>query len=89
LTLWRKLTFQHGRLDEMIDGVEAWRKEAGADVVVYGHTHEPGHIGDHHFNSGTWARTNDTFVRISDNGRAAVWEWRHDNQPVPFARPLR
>jgi len=89
LTLWRKLTFQHGRLDEMLDGVEAWRKEAEADVVVFGHTHEAGHIGDCHFNAGTWARTNDTFVRIGDDGRAAVWEWRHDNQPVPFARTLR
>ena len=37
-------------MDEMLDGVEAYRKEAGADVVVYGHTHEPGHIGDYHFN---------------------------------------
>ena len=42
LTLWRHLTFQHGRRDEMLDGVEAYRKEAGADVVVYGHTHEAG-----------------------------------------------
>ena len=52
LTLWRHLTFQHGRRDEMLDGVEAYRKEARADVVVYGHTHEPGCIGDYHFNSG-------------------------------------
>jgi UDP-2,3-diacylglucosamine pyrophosphatase LpxH len=89
LTLWRKLTLQHGRMDEMIDGVEAYRKGAGADVVVYGHTHEPGCIGDYHFNTGTWARTNDTFVRINDDGDAAVWEWRHDNQPVLFSRVLR
>jgi len=57
--------------------------------VVYGHTHEPGTIGDHHFNTGTWARTNDTFVRISDDGRAAVWQWRHDNRPIPFSHALR
>lgn len=89
LTLWRKLTLQHGRIDEMIDGVEVYRKEAGADVVVYGHTHEPGCIGDYHFNTGTWARTDDTFVRINDDGDAAVWEWRHDNRPVLFSRVLR
>ena len=29
LTLWRHLTLQHGRMDEMLDGVEAYRKEAG------------------------------------------------------------
>jgi len=89
LTLWRKLTLQHGRMDEMLDGVEAYRKEAGADAVVYGHTHEPGRIGDHHFNTGTWARTNDTFVRINDDGSTAVWEWRYDNRPVLFSRVLR
>jgi len=89
LTLWRKLTLQHGRLDEMLDGVEAWRKEAGADVVVYGHTHEPGHIGDYHFNTGTWARTNDTFVRINYDGLAAVWEWLPDNRPALFSHALR
>ena len=82
LTLWRHLTFQHGRRDEMLDGVEAYRKEAGADVVVYGHTHEPGHIGDYHFNSGSWARTNDTFVRIEEDGQTAVWEWLPSNRPA-------
>jgi UDP-2,3-diacylglucosamine pyrophosphatase LpxH len=89
LTLWRHLTFQHGRRDELLDGVEAYRKEAGADVVVYGHTHEAGHIGDYHFNAGTWARTNDTFVRINDDGRTAVWEWLPSNRPALFPHALR
>jgi len=89
VTLWRKLTLQHGRLDEMIDGVEAWRKEAGADVVVYGHTHEPGQIGDYHFNTGSWARTYDTFVRIDDDGAASLWEWRAGKRAVPFEHNLR
>jgi UDP-2,3-diacylglucosamine pyrophosphatase LpxH len=89
LTLWRHLTFQHGRLDEMIDGVEAYRKEAGADVVVYGHTHEPGRIGDFHFNTGCWARTRDTFVRIEEDGNTGVWEWLPQNYPIPFTKDLR
>ncbi len=89
LTLWRKLTLQHGRMDEMLDGVEAYRRAAGADVVVYGHTHEPGSIGDYHFNTGTWARTNDTFVRIDDDGSAAVWEWLPSNRPALFSHALR
>lgn len=75
LTLWRTLTFQHGRQAEMVAGVEAYRKERGCDVVIYGHTHEPGNIGDYHFNSGCWARMKDTYVRIEDDGTAAVWEW--------------
>jgi len=89
LTLWRKLTFQHGRMDEMLHGVEEYRKQKAADVVVYGHTHEPGCIGDYHFNTGSWARTNDTFVRIEEDGRTHVWEWLSNNRPVLFHRELR
>jgi UDP-2,3-diacylglucosamine pyrophosphatase LpxH len=75
LTLWRTLTFQHGRQAEMVAGVEKYRKEKQCDVVVYGHTHQPGRIGDYHFNSGSWARTNDTFVCIEDDGAVEVYEW--------------
>lgn len=89
LTLWRKMTLQRGRMDEMLDGVESYRKQAGADVVVYGHTHEPGQIGDYHFNTGTWARTRDTFVRIDDDGHTAVWEWLPTNRPALYSHALR
>ena len=75
LTLWRTLTFQHGRQAEMVAGVEAYRQAKQADVVVYGHTHAPGRIGDYHFNTGSWARVNDTFVRIEDDGTTNVLEW--------------
>ena len=59
----------------MVAGVEKYRQEKQADVVVYGHTHDPGQIGDHHFNAGSWARTHDTYVRIEDDGTTNVWEW--------------
>ena len=75
LTIWRTITFQHGRQAEMVEGVEKYRKEKGADVVIYGHTHEPGRIGDYHFNSGSWAKVHDTYVRIEDDGTTNVWEW--------------
>jgi UDP-2,3-diacylglucosamine pyrophosphatase LpxH len=88
LTLWRKLTFQHGRLDEMLDSVEAYRKEKQSDVVIYGHTHEPGHIGDCHYNTGCWAREHDTFVRIDDDGSVSVWEWTKAGA-IPFKKILR
>jgi UDP-2,3-diacylglucosamine pyrophosphatase LpxH len=88
LTIWRTLTFQHGRLAEMIDGVEAYRREAGAQVVVYGHTHEPGQIGNHHFNTGCWARQQDTFVRIEDNSTASVWQWE-EGGPTPYEHSLK
>jgi hypothetical protein len=89
LTLWRRLTFQHGRQEEMVAGVEKYRQKQRAAVVVYGHTHEPGHIGDYHFNTGCWARRHDTFVSISDGGQGSVWEWLPDQGPVPFDVKLR
>ncbi len=88
LDLWRRLTRQANRLDEMIDGVEAYRKQKQADVVVYGHTHEPGQIGDYHFNTGCWCRNCDTFVRIADDGAVSLWQWG-DGGAVPFDRQLR
>lgn len=88
LTFWRKLRFKRGRLDEMLDSVEAYRTEKQADVVICGHTHEPGHIGDHHFNTGSWCRQRDTFVRIEDDGAINMWEWT-DDQAVPFEKALR
>ena len=88
LTVWRRLTFQRGRLDEMLDGVEAYRKRKQADVVVYGHTHKPGHIGDHHFNTGCWCRDRDTFVRIEDDGAVSLWEWTGDHA-ISFEKALR
>ena len=85
LTLWRTLTFQHGRQTEMVAGVEKYRREKQCDVVVYGHTHEPGCLGDYHFNSGSWARQHDTYVVISDNGQASVWEWLGDRAIPHYA----
>ena len=87
LTLWRTLTFQHGRQTEMVAGVEKYRREKKCDVVVYGHTHEPGSIGDYHFNSGCWARQHDTYVAITDNGQASVWEWLGE-KAIPYHATL-
>jgi predicted phosphodiesterase len=75
LTIYRHLMGQPGRQEEMIAGVENYRKNLKCDAVLYGHTHAPGNIGDYHFNTGSWARTTDTFVRIDDNGSAQVLEW--------------
>ena len=75
LTLWRTLTFQQGRQAQMVAGVEKYRQAKNCDVVIYGHTHEPGNIADYHFNTGSWARQHDTYVRIEDDGSTGVWEW--------------
>jgi UDP-2,3-diacylglucosamine pyrophosphatase LpxH len=88
LTLWRRLTFQHDRVGEMLDGVEAYRKEVGADVVISGHTHLQGRIQDHYFNCGCWCRSSDGFTRIEDDGTVSMWTWCGD-RAEPFDKELR
>ena len=51
------------------------RKTNGYDVLIAGHTHQPGRIGNWYFNSGTWARKANSFVQISPAGDAAVFDW--------------
>lgn len=88
LTLYRRLSGQHGRLDEMIDNVLKYRDDHGAGVVVSGHTHVPGRIGNHYFNSGTWCRDMDTFVQIEDDGTVRMFVW-DGYKPIPFDKELR
>jgi len=89
LTRWRKLTKQNGRLEEMINGVEEYRKKQNADVVIYGHTHEAGQIGDYHYNCGCWCRRRDTFVVIWDDGEICTLEWTKENKPFRYDNILR
>ena len=88
LTIYRRMTGQHGRLDEMIDNVEAYRESHVADVVVSGHTHAPGRIGTHYYNTGAWCRDMDTFVQIEDDGTVRMFVW-DGYMPVPFDKELR
>lgn len=53
----------------------------GYDVVVCGHTHFPGRIGDWHYNTGTWAERVNSFVRIDNDGAVGVFDWEN-GQPV-------
>ena len=84
----RKLTNEAGRQAEMVAGVEAYRKKASADVVVSGHTHVAGTLGDYHFNCGCWCRDVDTFVQIEDDGTTSLWQW-DENKAIPYAKDLR
>ncbi len=88
LNLWRHLTLQAGRREEMLVNVEKYRKENQADVVVSGHTHEQGRIGDFHYNCGCWCRARDGFTRIDNNGSVSMWTWASDHAE-PFEEVLR
>lgn len=70
------------RAAEMLAKYAADRQAESYDVAIVGHTHEPGQIGDWYFNTGSWATTNNNFVRIDPDGQAALFDWI-DGQPVP------
>ena len=70
------------RANELLDLYRQDKETNGYDVLIAGHTHRPGRAGDWYFNSGTWARETNSFVQISPNGDAAVYDWM-DGRPVP------
>ncbi len=45
------------------------------DTIVCGHTHKSGRIGSWLYNCGTWAENKCSFVRITDDGEARVFDW--------------
>ena len=54
------------------------------DVVVCGHTHFPGRIGDWHYNTRHLGRADNSFVRIDDNGAVGVFDWANGRRhPQP------
>ena len=82
--LYNDITFQQNRQNKMLEDIEQYRRDENADVVIYGHTHRPGRIGNMHFNAGTWARDIDTFVQIQDNGETSIFQWTDQNIAVPY-----
>jgi UDP-2,3-diacylglucosamine pyrophosphatase LpxH len=62
---------------ELLDLYWQDMEDNGYDVLIAGHTHQPGRIEDWYFNSGTWARKTNSFVQISPAGDAAVFNWVH------------
>ena len=87
LNLWRAVSHQVSRDEEMLNNAITYRKEAGADTLVYGHTHTAGRVGDSIFNTGCWCRDTDTFIRIND-GVPSLWVW-DDDRAAPFEKELQ
>ena len=87
LKIWNRLLGHSAMFEEVIQGVEDFRMAQKAAVVIYGHTHEAGQIGEHHFNCGCWCRNRNTFVRQDDGGAISIWEWT-GTEAVPFERYL-
>ena len=87
-TLYLKIMHHPNSRTQTINDIEDYRKSKNADVVIYGHTHEAGNIGTHHYNTGTWSRDVDTFAEITDDGTVNLYVWTKDNKAIPFQHSL-
>jgi UDP-2,3-diacylglucosamine pyrophosphatase LpxH len=76
------------RAKQMLDAYAEYRQEQEIDVLICGHTHQPGRIGDWYYNSGGWATTNNNFLRIAPDGMVSVFDWTEDG-PVRNDTVLR
>lgn len=50
-------------------------KPHAVNTIVCGHTHKAGRIGSWLYNCGTWAEGKCSFVKITDDGEANVFDW--------------
>jgi UDP-2,3-diacylglucosamine pyrophosphatase LpxH len=63
------------RAKQLLDAYRAEKETNGYDVLIAGHTHQPGRIGNWYFNSGTWARKANSFIEITSTGFSSVFDW--------------
>jgi len=69
------------RAAEMLTLYAEDHKAKDYDVLVVGHTHKPGRIDSWYYNSGSWATTDNNFLRIAPNGEVRQFDWI-DGRPV-------
>ena len=58
------------------------------DVLISGHTHKAGHIGNWYYNSGTWAEFRNSFLVINQNGTVGVFDWAAGPSPNQTVLPI-
>lgn len=73
VSLWNRLRGKPDRFTEINRHLRDIRDQEPA-VIVCGHTHFPGHIGQWHYNTGTWAERVNSFLCIKD-GQVGVFDW--------------
>ncbi|MFW6106556.1 MAG: UDP-2,3-diacylglucosamine diphosphatase [bacterium] len=69
------------RADEMLVLYDQNRQKEGYEVLIAGHTHQPGQMDGWYFNTGSWATTDNNFARIAPSGDVRLFDWI-DGKPV-------
>jgi len=67
---------------EMLSMYAADREAEGYEVLIAGHTHQPGQMDGWYFNTGSWATTDNNFARISNSGGVQVWDWNGSDPKI-------
>jgi len=74
VSLWNRLRGKPTRAVEINRKLKTWA-DYEHSVIICGHTHAPGHIGDWLYNTGTWAERTNSFVQVNDDGIVGVFNW--------------
>lgn len=74
VSLWNRLRGKPDRFTEINRKLKGWA-DHDRSIIICGHTHFPGHIGEWHYNTGTWAERTNSFVLVNDAGTAGVFDW--------------
>lgn len=84
-SVWNWLRRKPDRYTEIDRNLRDMRN---ADVLISGHTHRPGRLGEWHFNPGTWAERDNSFCVI-DGANAEVRYWIDgQSKPCNFELPI-
>lgn len=63
------------RVQKMLSRFLYHREDVSYDVAITGHTHKPGRFGQWYFNSGSWTRPTNNFLKIDGQGQVEVFDW--------------
>lgn len=76
---WRRLKAPL-RTQNMLSRFYRHRSEGLYDVAVAGHTHVAGHFHNWYLNSGCWTQSVASFLKITPEGEARVFNWRSEGE---------
>ncbi len=76
VSVWNWFTGKPDRFTQINRGLQHYyRTNQPIDVLICGHTHFAGRIGEWHYNSGTWAEHTNSFVVVNPDAKVQVYDW--------------
>jgi UDP-2,3-diacylglucosamine pyrophosphatase LpxH len=63
------------RYQDQLQQMAELHGQAGDHILIVGHTHRPGHMGNWYWNSGSWAEDDNDFLEIRQDGTIKGFRW--------------